>query len=335
MSAAEAAPAKDRFTALDTLAVVREIRAAGRLFVDKVFDAGPDVWELTLRGTAKAKWVLLLAAGRFAALRTEGGPRAEELGHLAKELRRHLGGTALTGVAEPRGERFLELEAGRGDSGKLRLIVEFFGQGNLLLVRDDRILAVAHARTWAHRSVRPGADYVPPPQHGNPWTMGVAELEAALTRSRTDRVRTLAAPLGFGGPVAEEILRRAEVPGSEPATQDPPHAAAKVHAAIAELLAEIGETPRGYLYRRGEVVTDVEPFPSRRWSEEPGVTEQRFDRFSDAVVVYFSSVAPPVPPRKADPFAELRRQAVRQESAIAGMTRETGLLRSQAEAIFS
>jgi len=335
MSAAEAAPAKDRFTALDTLAIVREIRAAGRLFVDKVFDVAPDTWEITLRGAGKGKWALLLAAGRYAALRKEGRPHAEELGHLTKELRRHLSGTALTGVAEPKGERFLELEARRGDSGNLRLIVEFFGQGNLLLVRENRILSVAHARTWAHRVVRPGADYVPPPQHANPWTMGVAELEAALGRSRGDRVRTLAAQLGFGGQVAEEVLRRAKVPGNEPSTQDAPRVAAQLHSAISELLSEVGDSPHGYLYRRNDLIVDVEPFSSRRWTEEPGVREGRFDRFSDAAEVYFSSVAPPVLPAKQDPLAEFRRQATRQETAIAELNREADRLRSQAEAIFA
>lgn len=335
MSPAEAAPAKDRFTSLDTLALVREIRSAGHLFIDKVFDVAPDTWEMTLRGAGKGKWALLLASGRYAALRRETGPHAEELGRLTKELRRHLSGTALTGVAEPRGERLLELEAGRGDSGHLRLIIEFFGKGNLLLVREDRILAVAHAQTWAHRAVRPGADYLPPPQHANPWMMGIAELEAALTRSRTDRVRTLAAQLGFGGPVAEEVLRRADVPAAEPAPQDVPRVAGPLHLAIGELVAEIGESPRGYLYRRDDVVVDVEPFPSRRWSEEPGIREERFDRFSDAAVVYFSSIAPPVVAPKTDPLAEFRRQAARQVTAIASLNQEADRLRTLADAIFA
>jgi predicted ribosome quality control (RQC) complex YloA/Tae2 family protein len=335
MSVAEAAPAKDRFTSLDTLALVREIRAAGRLFVDKVFDVAPDTWEVTLRGAGKAKWALLLASGRFAALRKEPGPHAEELGRLTKELRRHLAGMALTGVAEPRGERLLELEAQRGDSGRLRLIIEFFGKGNLLLVRDDRILAVAHAQTWAHRTVRPGADYLPPPEHANPWTMSIAELEAALTRSRTDRVRTLAAQLGFGGPVAEEVLRRASVPATEPAPQDASRWAKPLHEAIGALLSEIGESPGGYLYRREEVVVDVEPFASRRWTDEPGVREEKFDRFSDAALVYFSSMAPPAAPPKTDPLAELRRQATRQAAAIDGLNQEANRLRTQADAIFA
>ncbi|MGC2288807.1 MAG: ribosome rescue protein RqcH [Thermoplasmata archaeon] len=335
MSAAVAAPAKDRFTSLDTLAIVREIRGAGHLFVDKVFDVAPETWEMTLRGAAKGKWALLLASGRYAALRKEPGPHAEELGHLAKELRRHLSGTALTGVAEPNGERLLELEAHRGDSGHLRLIVEFFGKGNLLLVKENRILAVAHAQTWAHRTVRVGAEYLPPPEHTNPWTMGTAELEASLTRSRTDRVRTLAAQLGFGGPVAEELLQRSDLEGSAPATQNVPRVAAQLHDAIADLLSEVGDSPGGYLYRREEVAVDVEPFASQRWTREPGVKEERYDRFSDAAVVYFASLAPPLTSPKVDPLAEFRRQAARQETAITTLKAEADRLRGQADAIFA
>jgi predicted ribosome quality control (RQC) complex YloA/Tae2 family protein len=335
MAAAEAVPVKDRFSSLDTLAVVHEIRTAGHLFVDKVFDVAPDTWEVTLRGPGKGKWALLLAAGRYAALRKETGPHLEELGHLTQELRRHLSGASLTGVAEPKGERLLELEARRGDAGILRLVIEFFGKGNLLLLRENRILAVAHAQTWAHRTVRAGAEYVPPPQHANPWTLGVAELEASLARSRTDRVRTLAAQLGFGGPIAEELLHRSKVVGTEPATENAPRVARDLHAAIAELLSEVGEVPRGYLYRRDEVAVDVEPFDSHRWEEGGEVRAETFDRFSDAAYVYFSSIAPPAVPPPADPLAEFRRQADRQATAIVALKSEADRLRAQADAIFA
>jgi predicted ribosome quality control (RQC) complex YloA/Tae2 family protein len=335
MSAVAAAPAKDRFTSLDTLALVREIRGASHLFVDKFFDVAPETWEMTLRGPGKGKYALLLASGRYAALRTEAGPHAEELGHLTKELRRHLSGTAVTSVAEPQGERVLEIEARRVDSGHLRLIIEFFGKGNLLLVRENRILAVAHAQTWAHRTLRAGAEYLPPPQHTNPWTMGVAELEASLARSRTDRVRTLAAQLGFGGVVAEELLERAKVDAIQPATQDVPRVATRLHEAIAKVLSEVGDVPRGYLYRQDDVVIDVEPFSSHRWTQDPRVREETFDRFSDASYAYFSNVAPPTARPAVDPLAEFRRQQARQLTAIVALHAEADRLRAQADAIFA
>jgi predicted ribosome quality control (RQC) complex YloA/Tae2 family protein len=163
----------------------------------------------------------------------------------------------------------------------------------------------------------------------------VAELEASLTRSRTDRVRTLAAQLGFGGTVAEEILHRSGVQGTEPATLEVSSSAARLHDAIAEMLSEVGDVPRGYLYRRDEVVVDVEPLVSHRWAEMAGVREEQFDRFSDAADLYFSSVTPVPVPVVTDPLEELRRQAARQSTAIVALNAEADRLRAQADAIFA
>lgn len=335
MTAPEVAPAKDRFTSLDTLALVRELRAAGRLSVDKAFDVGSDIWELTLRGEGRTKWALLLAAGRYGALRATPSAHSEELGHLSRELRKHLAGSHVTGVGEPHGERLLELETHPTGGPRVRLIVEFFGKGNLLLVKDSRIVAVAHAQSWAHRALRPGAEYIPPPAHADPWAMGIAELEAGLTRSRTDRVRTLAAPLGFGAPLAEEVLERAGVAGSEPATQQTSTVAEALHHAIAEVLRDVGDRPRGYLYRHGGQLVDVEPYRSARWQRSPDVVVEEADRFSDAAHAYFSAVGTTAVAPRVDPAAELRRQESKQQAAIAALRAEVDRLRTTADAIFA
>ncbi len=337
VSVAEAAPAKDRFTSLDTLALVRELRALGKAFVDKVFDSGPETWEVAFRVPGIGRRTLFLAPGRYAALLEGPRERSEELGPLSRELRRHLGGATLTAIAEPRGERYLELEAHRGDApGPVRLITEFFGPGNLLLVRDGKILAVAHPRTWAHRSLRPGAEYLPPPARPNPWNLGAAELRAALERSRTDRVRTLAAPLGFGGAVAEELLARSEIPGNVPAPEEAARVADNLRLAIQDLVSEIGERPAGFLTRRGDVLLDVEPFRSRRWRSEEGVTEQSFPTFSQAADAFFRPLLPAAATTTGpDPAAGLRRQQAQQERAIEELAGEVTSLRAQADAIFA
>ena len=59
---------KDRFTALDTLAVAREVRARGRARVDKAFDLPEGGWSVTLRVPGEGRLELLLVPGRYAAL---------------------------------------------------------------------------------------------------------------------------------------------------------------------------------------------------------------------------------------------------------------------------
>jgi predicted ribosome quality control (RQC) complex YloA/Tae2 family protein len=336
VAAPEFVAEKDRFTSLDALAVAREIQSTGRMFIDKVFDARPDVWELALRAPGTGKRTLSLAPGRYAALRSPSGEHPAELGPLTRELRRHLGGAALVGATDSRGERSLELLLRRGDSEiPLRLITEFFSPGNLLLVREEKIVAVAHPRTWAHRVVRVGATYSPPPQRGNPWESTEPELRAALDRSRTDRVRTLAAPLGFGGPVAEELLARAGLAGNLPASEESASAAALIHRAILGLLADIGARPAGYLYSKGPHLLDVEPFPSHRWTAQAEVDERRFATFSEAAHLYFESVFAAAAPAPRDALDTLRRQEDRQMHAIEELEREHAELKGQAEAILT
>ncbi|HEV2165482.1 MAG TPA: NFACT family protein, partial [Thermoplasmata archaeon] len=329
--------AKDRFTALDTVALVREIRALERPRVDKAFDLPNGGWSIVVRVPGEGRWELVLVPGRYAALAREI-EHSEELGPLAKELRRLLTGTKLVSASEPAGERYLEIEFLAGSSDPpLLLAVELFGSGNLLVARGGKILAVQHTKTWAHRAVRVGALYARPPSRSDPWKSSPTEIEAALASSRTDRATTLAARLALGGPVAEEVLARAGLAGSVSAPSEAGPAAAKLHEALERILADIGEVPKGYLYVRGELPLDVEPFPAERFRSDPTVAERVFPAFSEAALAFFRSSTPSVPRpaeiRAASLAAELNRQRSQQAAAAAELGEEATRLSSDAETL--
>jgi predicted ribosome quality control (RQC) complex YloA/Tae2 family protein len=321
MDTAELPIAKDRFTALDTLAVAKELRAGGRMRFDKSFDVSDGGVAIAFRVPGAGRKELVVSPGRYAAFVPERVEHTEELGNLSKELRRLLSGAVVTSVAEPRGERSLEVHLARSEAPEpFTLAIELFGTGNVIVVRGDSIVAVWKARAWAHRLLRVGAKYERPPHRGDPWSAGTAELEAQLLASRTNRVTTLAARLGLGGPVAEELLVRCGVAGDVPAPTDASNVAKKLRATMDELLSELGDAPQGYLYRRGEAWTDVEPFRSRRWRDSPEIEEVPIGSFSEAAYTYFTSHAPvvPTPARASDVRrAELDRQLERQRQAIA------------------
>ncbi|MCI4317231.1 MAG: NFACT family protein, partial [Thermoplasmata archaeon] len=339
MATSSSESVKDRVTSLDTLAVVRELRSLGRARVDKAFDVLPSGWSVVFRVPSEGRRELVIVPGRFAAVVEEGVTHAEELGPLSKELRRLLSGAVLTDVRDPRGERYLEIELRRSDTPEpLVLAAELFGTGNLLVARGDTIVAVAHAKTWAHRAVRVGAPYLRPPNRTNPWAASEGELAAALRDSRTDRATTLAARLSFGGPVAEEVLLRAGVSGEQPAPMEAETVAPVLHRAIAELLAEVGDRPRGFLYRRAGMIVDVEPYPSKRWRSFGDIEEETRPSFSLGAVEYFSSLPAPAPRESKpthDPRAEFLRTRERQETAILELTKEAEFRSSQANAIYS
>ena len=332
---------KDRFTSLDTLAVAREVRGLSRARVDKVFDAPGGGWSLALRAAGEGRRELLMVPGKYAALLASGGPdHSDELSPFARELRRLLVGAGLRGAEEPGGERYLELAFGRSDDPEPLLVaLEMFGTGNLIVAHGGKIVAVAQARRWAHRQVRVGVDYSRPPVRLDPWKVERATLEAELARSRNDLTSTLAARLSFGGPVAEELVVRAGLVGSEPASARPGATAERLHAAVAELVREVGDRPRGFVYLRDATIVDATPYSSRRWTGVEGVSEASRSTFSEAAHEYFASLVV-IPPSPAEVEAERARRGLerlreQQLAAIATLSDGIADLRASADAIFA
>jgi len=331
---------KDRFTSLDTLALVRELRAVDRPRVDKAYDVPGGGWSLSLRVPGAGRRELVLVPGRYAALVREAPERSEELSPFARELRRLLTGAVLEDAREPRGERYLELSWRRADDpDRLLLGLEMFGVGNLTVARGGKILAVAAPRRWAHRVVRVGAEYVRPPERTDPWALDRSTIESELDRSRRDLASTLAARMGFGGPLAEELAARIGRDGGVAASTDAPETARRLHLAIASLLAEVGDRPKGFLYSRDGVPVDATPYRSARWDAWPEVAREERPTFSEAAFPYFAALVerPPSPEelRASAERKELERQVEQQQRAVVELGRLAAELQADAEAILT
>ena len=330
---------KDRFTALDTLAVARELRGVPHARVDKAFDLAGGGWSLVLRVPREGRRELLLVPGRFAALLPEGTGHSEGLSPFARELRRLLEGAVLEEARNPEGERFLEVGFRRSDEAEpILLALELFGTGNLVLARGSRIVAVAQPRRWAHRTVAIGAEYARPPSRSDPWKLGVAEIVAELARSRTDLASTLAARLALGGPLAEEVLARGHWDPTAPAASSAEAVGPGLHRVLQELLIEVGEKPVGFLYVRERLAVDATPYRSERWSDTPDAREEQRATFSEAAAEFFPTmVAPPISAderARSERLKELERQLTRQRAAVEELVRQVEGLKADASAVF-
>ncbi|HYA10152.1 MAG TPA: NFACT family protein, partial [Thermoplasmata archaeon] len=225
------------------------------------------------------------------------------------------------------------------ENGPTVLGAELFGAGNIVLARDGKVVAVQHAKRWARRDLRPGAPYSRPPARADAFGLGVAEIEAELARSRTDLASTLAARLALGGPVAEEVIARGGWDPTSPAATGAHELAPGVHAALRELLAEVGDSPRGFVARRDEVVVDASPYRSRRWEAVSGVEVVERPTFSEAAVEFFASLLrPAVSPEDAARAAEragLERLRDRQRVALEELAGAVAARKADADAILA
>jgi predicted ribosome quality control (RQC) complex YloA/Tae2 family protein len=331
---------KDRFTSLDTFALVQELRPWTGARVDKVFDAAPSGVSFLFRGTPARRAELTVVPGRFAALRPPEPAHAETLSPFARELRRLLSGATVVRVADPAGERYLEIELSRsGAGGPMVLAIELFGQGNIVVAEGGKVVAVAHSRTWAHRVLRIGAGYVRPPARDDPFGLGVERLRSELEGSRTDLASTVAARLALGGPVAEEVVARGGWSAHVPASSVADEVAPRLHGVLAEIRSEIGEHPRGFVVLRGGEAVDASPYRPVRWAATPGVEVAERPSFSEAAHTYFTTLVP-VPPTAEETAQEaerasLRRLEERQRLAVDELREAIASRKRQADRIYA
>lgn len=129
----------------------------------------------------------------------------------AMTLRKYLLNGRITGVSQHEFDRILKLKIGKKE-GDYTIVVEFFSDGNIILVDpDDKIILPFIRQSWAHRKVKGREAYTPPPSQINPFDLDKERFASLLRESNADLVRTLAVNINLSGPIAEEICNRAGV----------------------------------------------------------------------------------------------------------------------------
>ena len=100
------------------------------------------------------------------------------------------------------------------------LIVEFFGEGNILLCNyNKKILALMHSIDVRHRQLRVGLEYKPPPQDG----IDIIDLEkkefkeALLTSTSIGKI--IGRSLGLPKKYVEEIIRLSSIDRAKPSNE--------------------------------------------------------------------------------------------------------------------
>lgn len=121
------------------------------------------------------------------------------------ELRRYLINSQIKGVEQLGHERILAFNLST-KAGELRLVVELFSKGNLILLDSaGKILSLYSTQSWSSRELRRGEQYKLPPS-GMGYNPSLEQLrEALLASEKPSIVQFLAVEAGLGGAYAEEV----------------------------------------------------------------------------------------------------------------------------------
>ncbi|HDJ25792.1 MAG TPA: fibronectin-binding domain-containing protein [Candidatus Bathyarchaeota archaeon] len=282
------AAVKEALSGLDLAALVRELSEVikgSRLA--NVYQLGKNKFLLKLRapgGTFK----LLVELGRYVSLTERDVEVPDRPTPFCMGLRKDLRGGRVLGLEQHDLDRVLMMPVS-ARAGIFKLVLELFGDGNLVLVGPDgRIRRVLRPRAMRDRKLLVGEPYRPPPGP----KIGLMELEGRelwclRELGELEVVRGLSRLTGLGGAYAEEVLLRAGIDKDRPCSSLTDEELGELSKAISELVGAVLRgplEPAVVIEEDGEWV-DVVPIRMLKYAGHDCV---RFTSMNKAVDAYFS-----------------------------------------------
>ncbi|MCP8316701.1 MAG: NFACT family protein [archaeon] len=191
--------------------IVRELNEVLKgYYISNIYQIDEDTILLKLHHSEKPEKSLMISAGKGLWLTKYVIEREESLG-MASSLRRRIVRARILGIEQPEGERIAILNLSSSE-GFLKLIGEFFGEGNIILTDgNDLVISALRKLKVRHREVLPGIKYSLPPSKGlNISSLSLDELLPLLS-SKLEASRWLGRNLSLSKKYVEEILARAEI----------------------------------------------------------------------------------------------------------------------------
>lgn len=125
----------------------------------------------------------------------------------AMKIRKELKGKLLTKLSQHKKDRVIIF-----DFDGTKVIAEMFGKGNLVLVREGKILAVYSRERWKGRELKPRADYAFPPSE-------TKTLEELMDSKSENAIAAELRSLDIGMSYVRALLEDAKVEHSKPLSE--------------------------------------------------------------------------------------------------------------------
>jgi predicted ribosome quality control (RQC) complex YloA/Tae2 family protein len=205
---------KKDFSSFDVAFVVHELKEAiTNSRVNKIYQFDAKTLLLKLHKTDKPPMRLAMEAGSRLHLTAYALEPPQAPPAFCMALRKHLHGAWIVNVEQYEFERIVIVDF-KTKTGVMRLILELFGEGNIILTGEKGAIlqALIFKRMRDRNIVRNEIFQFPPSSGKNPFKVAKEELNEILKNSGdVEVVRAVARCLGVGGVYAEEILLRANV----------------------------------------------------------------------------------------------------------------------------
>ncbi len=261
---------KKEFTSFDVAVAVHELKEAiANSRVNNIYQFNEKTLVLKLHKTDKPPLRLVMEAGRRLHLTAYALKPPHVPPAFCMALRKHLRGAWIETVEQYEFERVVTIQF-KTKTGVLRLVLELFGEGNIILTgeKGEILQALVFKRMRDRNVIRNEVFQFPPSMGKNPFKVAREELEEALKAvGNVEVVRALARFLGVGGFYAEEILLRANVEKTKPCNALSSGEVSAIFEGLQILLSAVSgfKTEPNIVLAEDGSFLDVAPFKLKRY----------------------------------------------------------------------
>jgi len=324
---------KESMSSFDISAVVREMQPLVGGRVEKVYHPSLDQLVLSVKVPGEKKVFIHFRVGRWLFVSESGLESPGPPSDFAMMLRKRIVGGKIATVKQQGFDRIVAIEIDK--DVHYDLVLELFGDGNVILVEHGTIVQPLTSHTWKHRDVRARKPFLFPPPVPDPMLMSNEDLLSLVWASDTDIVRTLATKLNMGGRYAEEVCARTGLDKKKKARELDTEDAENVLDAIRGLRDEIERSGKGYVYLKFVVPEDVTPVKMVTYRD---LEIEEHESYSEAVESYIPRLPPPVEKKPKESVLEverLKRKLSQQEAAVIKLQEEVGRTQELGDFLFA
>jgi predicted ribosome quality control (RQC) complex YloA/Tae2 family protein len=286
---------RKEFTSFDVAAVVRELRTeVSGTFVSNVYQLDAHSILLKLHKTDKPAIWLVFEAGRRVNLTAYASEKPSRPPAFCMALRKYLRSARLLNVEQYEFERVLVVSF-KGEQGLLKLILELFGEGNIILVdeKGEILQALVYKRMRDRDVVRGEAFKFAPSGGKNPLKVDEETLRTGLQAfPQVEVVRGLARFASIGGAYAEEVLARAGIDKTKLVNLLSEQEIRAIHENLESMLSQVmsRRLEPCIVSDQSNVFVDAVPLRLLRYGGS-GYTVQPFSSFNQALDEFYSKVS--------------------------------------------
>ncbi|MCK4367940.1 MAG: NFACT family protein, partial [Thermoplasmata archaeon] len=297
---------KKEMTSFDIMVMSAELQRLIGSYVEKIYQPQTNRLHFRFNIPGSGKENLIVNLGKWVYLDPAAEPPGKVLSY-GMFLRKYLINGKVIRIQQRKFDRIVEFTIDR--RSEFQLVLEMFGKGNVILIKDGMILQPLHSKSWSGRELRAHKQYSFPPERTDAPRLSQEEVLSIITSSEKDLVRALAVDVNLGGVYAEELCHRTGIDKNAPAKDLEKEAADSLLAALAALLDEISHPTPTVVFDEN-VPADVVPIRLRKYD---GLRQEERETLSEAISEYLAGQPMEI---KDERVAKLERRRRQQEEAL-------------------